>query len=388
MAYVASFFSERFVAKQIMAMVDETELQLLKRGKLIDKYFPTQMFDGRDFVGLLTKRVAPAASIVAYGAEIPLVSFGGVERMAATLFKLGTSRLYDEETQWKMMEAQNLALTKGIKVQKVYNPDGTVTPGSSPDLATILFGQMNDLLRGITDRMDHLKWQVVQTGAVDMTDPRTGIPLSLDFKKPGVNYNHFPAPLTQTGNTVTPTLNKWNDYTNAQALQNLSDACDIYYDTNGYMPDKIVMSRKLWKDFLQQRSTRDAARQMSTVELGLVSPDMGRKLLIMRDLPEVEIFEEKYQEQLPDGSIVDVNFLNNNRFVFLKEDMGISAIGPTLESVPTIVGGGDAPIEPKSGIYVTTYEQNKHPKQDVSMATATFLPIAMNPKQLYSQQVK
>ena len=154
------------------------------------------------------------------------------------------------------------------------------------------------------------------------------------------------------------------------------------------MPDKIVMSRKLWKDFLQQKSTRDAARQMSTVELGLVSPDMGRKLLIMRDLPEVEIFEEKYQEQLPDGSIVDVNFLNNNRFVFLKEDMGISAIGPTLESVPTIVGGGDAPIEPKSGIYVTTYEQNKHPKQDVSMATATFLPIAMNPKQLYSQQVK
>ena len=207
MAYVASFFSERFVAKQIMAMVDETELQLLKRGKLIDKYFPTQMFDGRDFVGLLTKRVAPAASIVAYGAEIPLVSFGGVERMAATLFKLGTSRLYDEETQWKMMEAQNLALTKGIKVQKVYNPDGTVTPGSSPDLATILFGQMNDLLRGITDRMDHLKWQVVQTGAVDMTDPRTGIPLSLDFKRPGVNYNHFPAPLTQMGNTVTTTLN-------------------------------------------------------------------------------------------------------------------------------------------------------------------------------------
>lgn len=388
MAYVASFFSERFVAKQIMAMVDETEQQLLKRSKLIDKYFPTQMFDGRDFIGLLTKRVAPAASIVAYGAEIPLVSFGGVERMAATLFKLGTSRLYDEETQWKMMEAQNLAIVKGVKVQKVYNPDGTVTPGSNPDLATILFGQVNDLLRGITDRMDHLKWQVAQTGAVDMTDPRTGIPLSLDFKKPGVNYNHFPAPLTQTGNTVTPTLNKWSDYVNAQALQNLSDACDTYYDTNGYMPDKIVMSRKLWKDFLQQRSTRDAARQMSTVELGLVSPDMGKKLLAMRDLPEVEVFEEKYQEQLPDGSIVDVNFLNNNRFVFLKEDMGISAIGPTLESVPTIVGGGDVPIEPKSGIYVSTYEQNKHPKQDVSMATATFLPIAMNPKQLYSQQVK
>ena len=88
MSHVASFFAERFVAKQVDAMVDETQQQLLKRNHLIDKYLPTQIFEGRDFVGLLTKRVAPAASIVAYGAEIPLVSFGGVERMAATLFKL------------------------------------------------------------------------------------------------------------------------------------------------------------------------------------------------------------------------------------------------------------------------------------------------------------
>lgn len=388
MSHVASFFAERFVAKQIDAMVDETQQQLLKRNHLIDRYFPTQVFEGRDFIGLLTKRVAPAASIVAYGAEIPLVSFGGVERMAATLFKLGTSRLYDEETQWKMLEAQNTAIMKRIRVQKVYNPDGTVTPGAAPDLATILFGQMEDLLKGITDRMDALKWQAAQTGAVDITDLRTGVPMQLDFKRADATYNHFPAPLTQTGNTAEPTLNKWSDYANAQALQNLSDACDVYYDTNGYMPDKIVMSRKLWKDFLQQRSTRDAARQLSSTELGLVSPNMGRDLLKMRDIPEVEVFEERYEEQLPDGSIVEANFLNNNRFVFLKENMGISAMGPTIESVPEVIGEGSKAIQPKSGIYVTTYEQNKHPKQDVSMATVTFVPLVLNPKQLYSQQVR
>src|SRR4028119_1495960 len=207
MSHVATFFNERFISKQVMAMVDETEQNLIKRSKLIDPYFPTQMFDGRDFVGLLTKRVAPAASIVAYGAEIPLVNFGGIERMAATLFKLGTSRLYDEETQWKMIEAQNMAIAKGIRVQRVYNADGTVTPGADADLARALFGVVEDLLKGITDRMDHLKWQVASTGAIDMKDPKTGALLSLDFKKPGVNYNHFPAPLTQTGNTVEPYLN-------------------------------------------------------------------------------------------------------------------------------------------------------------------------------------
>jgi len=388
MSHVATFFNERFISKQVMAMVDETEQNLIKRSKLIDPYFPTQMFDSRDFVGLLTKRVAPAASIVAYGAEIPLVNFGGIERMAATLFKLGTSRLYDEETQWKMIEAQNMAIAKGIRVQRVYNPDGTVTPGADADLARALFGVVEDLLKGITDRMDHMKWQVASTGAIDMKDPKTGALVQLDFKKEGVNYNHFPAPLTQTGNTVTPTLNKWTDHENARGLENLSDAVETYYDTNGYAPDKIVMSRKCWRDFLHQKSTRDAARQLTTTELGLVSADMGKKLLEARDIPEVVTFEEKYQEQLPDGSIVDVNFLNNNRIVFLKNNMGISAIGPTIESVKEVVGGGDTKIEPKSGIYVSTYEENKHPVHDVSMATATFVPIVMNPKQLFSWQVR
>jgi len=387
MAHIATFFNERFVSQQVAAMVDETETSLMKRDHLIDKYFPTQTFDSRDFMGLLTNRVAPAASIVAYGAEIPLVSFGGVERIAAQLCKIGVSRLYDEQNQWDMLKAREIAIDRGVKVQTVYKPDGTTQKGANNDLASHLFGTIEDLLRGVTDRMDMMKWQALLNGAVDLKDPKTGALVSLDFKKSGVSYNHFPLPLTQTGNTVEPHLNKWSDLANGQALQNLYDAVETYNDTNGFMPDKIVMSRKLWNTFLQQKSTRDAARQMTTTELGLVSTDMGKELLKKRDLPEIVTMDEKFQEELPTGEVVPVNFMPTNRFAFVKEDMGISAIGPTIESSNTVVGGSENIVSPKSGIWVSTYEQNKQPVHDVSMAIATFLPIVMNSKLLYSQVV-
>lgn len=387
MANIASFFNERFVAQQVAALVDETELQLLKRSHIIDKYFPTQTFESRDFMGLLTNRVAPAASVVAYGAEIPLTAFGGVERIAAQLCKIATSRMYDEEIQWQMLKAREIAVDRGVKVQTIYKPDGTAQKGSNNDLASYMFGTIEDLLKGVTNRMDMMKWQVASSGALDHKDAKTGTVLTIDFKKAGVNYNHFPLPLTETGNTVTPTLNKWSDYNNAQGLQNLYDAIDTYIDTNGFTPDEIVMSRKLWNHFLQQKSTRDAARAMTAAEVGLVSFDMGQELLKRRNIPPVVLFDEKYQEEMPNGEVVPTPFLNNNRFIFLKEDMGISAIGPTIESSTTVVGGSENVVSPKSGIYVNTREESKFPVHDVSTVVATFLPIVMNPKLLFSQQV-
>lgn len=387
MVSISGFLNERFIAKQIDALVDETESRLLTRKHLIDKYFPTRTFETRNFMGLLTRKVVPAAMIVGYGAEIPVQSFGSAEKMAAQLCKLAASRMYDEIQQWEMQEAYKLGGYMYNKIQTIHRPDGGTERGANNDLALALFGDIKDLLDGIVDRMDAMKWQVVQTGAVDVKDNKTGAIVTLDFKKEDATYNHFPVPLIATGNTVTPNLNKWSDATNAQGLQNLADLVDLYDDTNGFIPDEIVMHRKLWRKFLDQKSTRDAARAMTVTEIGLVSDDLGQKLLEKRDLPKVSLFGEKYQEQLPNGDIVDTNFLNTNRIVFLKQDMGISAIGPTIESSTNVIGSGKDVPEPKSGIYLTTYQETKMPVRDVSTAVATFLPIVMNPKLLMSQVV-
>lgn len=387
MVSISGFLNERFIAKQVDALVDETESRLLTRKHLIDKYFPTRTFETRNFMGLLTRKVVPAAMIIGWGAEIPVLNFGSAEKMAAQLCKLAASRMYDEIQQWEMQEAYKMGGYMYTKIQTIHKPDGGTERGANNDLALALFGDIKDLLDGIVDRMDAMKWQVAQTGAVDVKDNKTGAIVTLDFKKPDATYNHFPLPLIATGNTVEPTLNKWSDVNNAQGLKNLADMVDEYDDTNGFIPDEIVMHRKTWRKFLDQKSTRDAARAMTLSEIGLISDDLGQELLKKRELPKVTLYGEKYQEQLPNGDIVDTNFLNTNRIVFLKEDMGISAIGPTIESNTNIIGSGKDRPEPKGGIYLTTYQETKLPVRDVSTAVATFLPIVMNPKLLMSRVV-
>lgn len=387
MVSISGFLNERFIAKQVDALVDETESRLLTRKHLIDKYFPTRTFETRNFMGLLTRKVVPAAMIIGWGAEIPVLNFGSAEKMAAQLCKLAASRMYDEIQQWEMQEAYKMGGYMYTKIQTIHKPDGGTERGANNDLATALFGDIKDLLDGIVDRMDAMKWQVAQTGAVDVKDNKTGAIVTLDFKKPDATYNHFPVPLIATGNTVDPHLNKWSDVNNAQGLKNLADMVDDYDDTNGFIPDEIVMHRKTWRKFLDQKSTRDAARAMTLTEIGLISDDLGQKLLEKRNLPKVTLFGEKYQEQLPNGDIVDTNFLNTNRIVFLKEDMGISAIGPTLESNTNVIGSGKDVPQPKGGIYLNTRQETRFPIRDVSTAVATFLPIVMNPKLMMSRVV-
>jgi len=387
MSYVASFFNEPFINKQLNALVDETESHLLKRDKLIDKYFPTQTFETRNFMGMLTSRVAPAARVVAWGAEIPVTSHGSFEKVAAQLVKLAQRRRYDEHDMWDLYEAYKLANYMWRNIQTIHKPDGTVQRGANNDLATTLFGDVQHLLDGMVDRMDMMKWQAASTGALSIEDMATGAKFEIDYKKADAPYNHFPVPLIATGNTVEPTLNRWSDYNNAQGLRNIQQLTDLYYDTNGFMPDEIVMSRKLWNHFLDQKSTKDAARAMTTSEIGLVSTDMAKTLLERRELPKVTIFGEKYQEELPNGEMVTVNYLNDNRIVFMKENMGISAIGPTMESKTNIMGGGtskDVP-NPKAGIYLKIRSENTDPENDVVTTIASFIPIVMNPKLLMAQ---
>lgn len=387
MSHVASFFNEPFINKQINAIVDETHRDLLKRDKLIDEAMPTQTFETRNFMALLTSRIAPAARVVAWGAEIPVTRHGGFEKVTAQLTKLALSHRYDEEDMWALSEAYQLAGYMWNKIQTIHKPDGTVQRGANDDLATALFGDVQQLLDGMVDRMDMMKWQAISTGALNIEDMSTGVKFEIDYKKADAPYNHFPLPLVATGNTVTPTLNKWSDKQNADGFRNIQDLTDIYEDTNGFLPDKIVMNRKLWNMFLDQKSTKEAARAMTTSEIGLVSRDMADELLRRRKLPPVVEFGEKYHEEVPGGEAVTANFLNDNRLVFLKNKMGISAIGPTMESKTNIISSGKDIPKIKTGIYLDIYTENGRPPNDVVATVASFIPIIMNPKLLMAQTV-
>lgn len=386
MALIASYLNDRLVSKQTDAIVDETLVQLRTRSNVLGDAAPVKEYSSRNFLGLLANDVNPVASLVAYGQEIPTVGFGEFKKVTAEMAKIGVSRLYDENLQWQMYEAMQLANLKGVTVQDQRDANGNVVNGANNDLAMFLFGSVKKLVMSVMDRADSMTWQVLQTGGVDLgRDPRTQMNLRLDYKNPLATYNHFPGALIAKGN-ADGTLNRWSDYEHANGIQVLYNAIDNYIDTNGFPPDYIVMSRKLHNHLMQQKSTKDAATSVRGSSVGTVSVDMLNSILEARGIPNIKIVDDRYNLEDENKNIINARFLNDNTFVFIKKESGIRAIGVTMESSSTIVGDGSMPM-PKTGVYVLTHEKQKQPPLDETLTVMTFLPVFLNPKLLYAQTV-
>jgi hypothetical protein len=241
-----------------------------------------------------------------------------------------------------------------------------VIKGSNGDLASFIFGTIEKLSAAQVELLNHMTWQVLQFGELNRTDPRTGVVTKLNYKRSG-NYNHFPN--AKVGGE------RWSEHATANGIQDLYNAVDTYVDTNGFSPDVNYMSRKTLNDLMQQQSTKDAASSLTVTQVGTVSPKMLAAILEARGLPTIKTFDEKYRNELGDQSLANSRFLHDNRFVFMKENMGERAMGPTLEN------------DGKAGVFVTTYEKQKVPPVDVSQAVATIIPVFADPKLFFSQQV-
>lgn len=382
MGFVQQWFNEKLQTKEADVIVDDTLAYLRQRKGLLEPYFPFKEYDSRDFLAYITDKVITLASVVSYGAEIPRTNTGKLEKLTSELVKIALSYGYDEETQWRILEAMQNADTKGVYVQDVVMEDGTVLKGENNSLADYLFGRVEDLSQSIIDTLNVMAWQCVQYGKIEHTDYRTNTVTTIDWKDPNSNYVHFPTALTATGDNADKSLNAWDDLEYADGIQTLFNAVDNFIDTNGYQPHCTVMSRKARNKLLEQKSTKEAARQrVAGQNLSAVSMEMLNDLLEVRDIPPIKTFDEQYQIEKNDGTISRGRFHAENRFSFLCENMGQRAMGVTLESKQNL---NDTP---QKGIYVRTYEKQKQPILDVTEAIATALPVVVNPKKLYSQQV-
>jgi hypothetical protein len=330
----------------------------------------------------VTDKVITLASVISYGAEIPRTNTGKLRKLTSELVKIALSYHYDEELQWRMREARKMAGAESVYVQDMVMADGTVLKGSNNSLADYLFGRVEDLSRSIVDTLNQMAWQCVQYGIVNHTDFRTNTTTQIDWRDPDADYNHFPDALTATGNTAEPHLNQWTDFENADGIQTLFEDLDTFIDTNGFIPDRTVMSRRARNNLLQQKATKEAARaRVGGQNLSTVSPEQLNDILEVRDIPPIVTFDEMYEIEKNDGTTMRGRFHAENRYSFLCKDMGERAMGVTLESADGLEG------QPKQGIFVRTYEKQKSPMLDVSEAIATALPIVVNPKKLFSRQV-
>lgn len=367
MAFLANWLNENLQAKQADLIVEDTLSDLRLRSGLLDEYVPMKTYEGRKFLAYVVKEINVVASIISFGAEPPVASTGNFQKITAEMLKSGLTYRFDEETQWDMQEALELAYAKGINVQDTLLPDGTVVRGSNNDLATYLFGTIERMVRAQVDLLDALTWQALQTGTIAWTDPRSNTTVQIDYRDPAAAYNHFPAALSGTA--------RWDQYSTANGVSDLYNAVDTFIDTVGYSPELIAMPRKVRNHLMQQTETKNAASSLTVTQVGSVSPDMLRAVLEARGIPPIVTFDEMYQVEDSSKNVINARFLNDNRFVFLNKKMGQRAMGTTIES------------NGKAGVYAIAREISKFPAVDAIQGVSTLLPVFAQPKMLFSRQV-
>lgn len=372
MAYISNWLNQQLQAKQADLIVNDTIIETQKRSNLLAPYVPFKAYDGRKFLSYVVKEVNTIASVVAYGADLPIAAQGNFQKITAQMLKTGLTYRFDEETQWDMKEAMEYAQAKGVHVQDIVTPDGEIVQGTANDLAGFLFGTIQRMVRAQLDLLDALTWQVLQNGQLNWTDQRTGTSLTIDYRNGNDDYPNNSRRFTTVEGSPWNIYEESGSYPAANGIQDLYNAVDDFIEVNGFAPSLIVMSRRLRNHLMQQKTTKEAASSLTVTQVGTVSPEMLKAILEARGIPPIVTFDERYQVDGDGSRSSTIRFLNDDKFAFLTKDMGQRAMGTTIES------------DGQAGVYVVAREISKFPPVDAIQGVATILPVFTQPQLLYA----
>ncbi len=388
MAVIATWLNEHLQKKTVDKIVEDTHADTVQEDPILNEYFPIEMYNDRNFLGMVIEKIRPIASVIGYNGKAPTTSAGDFRQVVQQFAKLGLQYSFTEEMQFRMEEVQRYAGLQGISVQDVRNADGTVNrAGSGGKLADFIFGKPRDLTIGLQTLLDNMAWQIPQFGRVDYTDPRTNITLGVNYADPSATYNFFPAPgdpCTINNGEAIPggTYVSWDDWDNADGILDIELDCEAFRRVNGTYPKAIAMSKTAWRNLIRQKTTVDYAATFST---GVTATKMSNVILSRvledRGLPPVIISDRLYDVEDNDGNFTKARFLAEDRYVFLSAGCGSRAWGPLIEHKKNLYDS------PKAGIYINTYQDPLNSAHDIMEAKATALAIGLNSKLFLSRQI-
>jgi len=398
MGYVNNFLTDKLQAKIADKLIDDTMFRRMQRSGLLQEFMPFTTYDTEDFVMYITETVAPIASVVAKGGEIPTTGFGSFGKINIEAARIALARQFDTAQQDQMKKLMEEAQYKRMEIISGIDPSSGKFSTMNNGLVKTIFGSVERLVEGVVDAMLQMAWQLVSTGSITIQDPRTKMQFSLQFREIGQPYDtlQFPAPLTNSGSTATPTLNIWTDSQYADGIGLLEQMCLNYVDTNGYLPDAIVMSQRANVYLRNQQSTIVRARQAAGLaQVGSVSKMMLKEILASNEIPEIRTFDEFYDMELTlpsnntntrSPSIQRARFLPENTVVMLKQGMGEIGLGKTIEMLDIKPEDGRI-SNMESSLMVRSFVKSKIPMLDELQAFGAALPVIPSLKRLSSFNV-
>ena len=372
MAYIESFLKEQRVAKTADLVINNTLRQLKERSKVLNTYVPLVEKTGRDWLAYIGTTVDPIASLVATGQDYPEAKKGDFSRILARTAKAAISYHWDEDTQWRMQEVNELAKLRNISIQNIQVAEGKIQVGQDNELAKVIFGSLASLVRGHINLIDYITWQTLQTGKMVYSDSRTGLNVNLDWTKAiPLRANHFPFPIYQTDWNGTETSDSlardWTQHDTADPLQDMADLHTQYKYTNGFPADEVAISERLLLNVARCKSVKEAvvaANVLGNIITGTPSIDQINEVMTRRFLPKFVLVDEQVELADNQGTSVPTRVLDEGTIVFLSRQGNFQRIlGGTLEN------------NGKAGIYQRTYQKSIEPPLDIT-ATASMMLVA------------
>lgn len=294
-------------------------------------------------------RLPIQATVQAFGAETPIASREGIEKITGSVVKIARKINLDERDM--------IALRR----------EGL---GDKAQVMNSIYNDLDNLIMSVRDRQEAMRIEALSTGAIVLNE--NGLKMTLDY---GMPADHK-VTLTSTA--------KWDAPTTATPLDNIQAWVQKIVDDTGVSPTRALTSNKVVANLLKNTAIRQmiwgdngATRAISLMQLNQQLTSMG--------LPIIGVYDAQTRIEDPNtGTKTTRRFLPDNMFILMpSEILGNTLMGPTAESMLS-----DAiSVDEMAGLWGVVY-QEADPPAIWTKVSAVSIPTFPGVKEVFAATVQ
>lgn len=328
---------EEFAKPSLRGLVDETVRET--EPTLGDRYLPDVNVFSTKFAYDIIKSSKHIAAMIGHGSEPPVVDRDAVASMSGEIAKMGIKYIATEEELLALNQARSGDEKQGII-------DNLTVEGVK-------------LVQAIQRRVAVIKMEAITKGKFVYN--KNGVKISLDFGIPAAHK------VALSGGA------DW-DVVDRDVVGDMLGWVETYAATTGRTPETILMSRQAFGKLL--KNTNIILESARPVGVKRATQADVLSVFQVNGLPAITIVEDRKitVKDIYTGKDEVIEFLPENRVVFVSSGLGEFLYGPTVEN------------DFKPGITLDAYDE-RLPIRSVIEAIAAGFPAIKSPELLFHADV-
>jgi hypothetical protein len=280
-------------------------------------------------------RLPVMATIQAYGAETPIASREGIEKVRGEIPPI--------KRKINLNERYLIAIKR----------EGL---GDFELVRDKLFSDLDSMIMSVQDRIEALRMEAVSSGKLTISE--NGVIMTVDY---GVAEDH---------KDTLETTALWTASDTATPIDNMQEWVQQIVDDTGIKPARALTSNTVVANLLKNEQIRELIHGSEGATRAVALSQLNNLLTAM-DLPTIATYNVKSRVEAANGSLSTVRFFPEDKFVLLPEDpVGETLYGPTAEALLSSAG---IPVTETAGLFAQVYGEEDPPALWTKVA-ATAIP--------------